>query len=292
MKHNYNVNKIWPTMLVLVATTALNAQNYAIRLSTPAEVGQNYAVTATGSKFEKTSIEDKPVKVIDYRVNFLGRAKVLEVDGKKIPIKIAFTVDSFTKNQGGATIDLLKPGTVVIADDTQEEQISLKDGALEERAREAFHLIYSSHTPDDVTDDEVFGTKERKSIGDRWSINPSLVLASASFKDSGLMVPPGHLIGMTSLLGIDKVADIDCLSVRGDIKADDISPKDLPQGVSLARGRLQGRFQGCYPIEDARLAYKDGMELRMELQIRMQGGGTVEIMTTQKVDSVWVLSDK
>jgi hypothetical protein len=288
MKKSQKVKTMRWILLALVTTTAVDAQKYAIHMSTPVHAGQSYAVTATGSLLAKVLIGDRVVKGAGYQVNFKGRADVLEVDGKQQPFKIAFTVERFTKIEGGVTIDLLKSGSVIIADGSQQQPISVKDSSTEESVREAFELIYSAEKPRDGTDsDEIFGTKEAKGIGDRWSIN--LALASEKiFKDEGIIVPDGHLSGMVSLVAKDKIANTDCLSLRKELKADDLTSKDLPPGVKLDRSNFQGIILGCYPIEDSRHSYKEGGELTMQMLLTSNEGDKIDITRTEKRDEVWV----
>jgi hypothetical protein len=101
-------------LLALVTTTAMDAQNYAVHMSNPVHAGQSYAVTAAATRLDKTLTGDRVLKAAEFQVNFQGRADVLEVDGKQQPFKIAFTVERFTKIEGGVTIDLLKSGSVIL----------------------------------------------------------------------------------------------------------------------------------------------------------------------------------
>jgi hypothetical protein len=78
-------------------------------------------------------------------------------------------------------------------------------GFTEESVRDAFELIYFPDQPDAFTDDEIFGTKEAKGIGDSWSINPALL--SASLKgirvDLGSALP-GHPENSNSVSGVGR----------------------------------------------------------------------------------------
>jgi hypothetical protein len=286
MKENQEVKTMRLILLALVTTTAVDARNYVVHMSTPVHAGESYAVTATGSRIDKTLIGDRVLKAAEYQVNFQGRAEVLEVDGKGRPFKIAFTVEKFTEIDGGVTIDLLKSGSVIVADGSQQQPIFVKDGTIEQSVLEAFQLIYSAHKPGDATDDEVFGSKEAKGIGDSWSIN--LALASESLKNSQITIPAGHLSGIISLVARDKIATIDCLSLRGELRADDFTSKDLPPGVTLDRASLQAIFRGCYPIEDSRHSYKEGGDITMRMRLTSNEGVKIDITRSEKRDAVWV----
>lgn len=196
-------------------------------MSPPVTVGQVYSVSMTGSKKNQASTGDRVLNSTEYRVTFEGRAEVLELDLKARPVRVVFTVGTFTKVENGMTVALLEPGSVVVADGSQQQKLSSKDGkALSEPVRDAFNVMYSAHKPDSATDDEVFGTKDTRAIGDRWPMN--LALASEELARDGLVIPAGHLNGTFSLISKDKVGTTDCIGVRGQIDADSLTPSDLP----------------------------------------------------------------
>jgi hypothetical protein len=197
-------------------------------------------------------------------------------------------VERFTKIEGGVTIDLLKSGSVIIADGSQQQPISVKNSTMEESVRDAFELIYFPDQPDAFTDDEIFGTKEAKGIGDSWSINPALL--SASLKGM-ITVPEGHLSGMVSLVAKDKIANIDCLSLRKELKADDLTSKAVPPGGTLDRASFQLIIRGCYPVEDSRHSYKEGGEGIMQIRLTSNEGVKIDFTRTEKRDEVWVAAE-
>src|SRR5215471_757103 len=149
MKENQDPKTMRLILLAIAATTAVSAQNYAIYMSPPVHAGQSYTVSSTGSTLKRNSSGDRVLKEVDYQVQFQGGAAILEVDGKGRPVKMAFTVEKLTKIEKGTTIDLLQPGSVVVADGSLEQPIYLKDGMMEESVREAFQLVYSTHKPGD-----------------------------------------------------------------------------------------------------------------------------------------------
>jgi hypothetical protein len=278
-------------MLASVITTALDAQKYTVHMSRPVRAGQCYAVTATGSRFHRASIGDRVLKAEEYQVDFKGRAEVLEVDRKARPVKIAFTVEKFTKIAGGLTTDLLKSGSVIVADDSQEQPVSLKDGTLEESVREAFDLIYSANKPDAFrfTDDEIFGTKEPKGIGDSWSIDRTL--ASESLKDTGIIIPTGRLTGVVSLVAKDKIAAIDCLKFRAELTADNFTLKDLPPGVTADRTSMHMIILGSYPIDNSGVSYKEGGEITGQVRFTTNDGVKTDLQRIEKREEVWVAAE-
>jgi hypothetical protein len=278
-------------VLILAAGIAVGApeETYAIRMAPPVQTGTNYSVSATGHKVAKTFVGDRIVEAAEYEVSFQGRALVVDVDSRSRPVKIVFTVDKFTKVEAGAASELLKAGTVIVADGKQNPPIFLEDGVLEKPVLDAFHLVYATHKPNEVTDDDIFGARELKSVGQRWPMNRSL--AVQSLKDSGIVVPADGLNGSVSLEAIDKIGKVDCLSLRGELTANGITAGGLPEGVTIDTGSLTAGFQGCFPIESRGLYRKEGTD--MTFDIRASGSGTkFNVSYSEKHDAVWTPVDQ
>jgi len=286
MKKEQRVKSMRLILLALATVTEVNAQKYAVHMTTPVHAGQRYAVTATGTSLTKASIGDRVLKATEYQVNFQGRAEVIQVDEKERPFKIAFTVERFTKAEGGVTVDLLKSGSVIVADGSQQQPISVEGGTLEEPVQEAFDLVYSTRKPGDVTDDETLGTKEAKGIGDSWPVN--LALLTVNLKGGGVTIPAGHLSGSMAVVAKGKVGTTDCLSLRGEIKADDFISQNLQPDVTLDRASLQATLWGCYPIGESAHSYEEGAGMTTQVRLTTNQGDTIDIGRIDKRDVLWV----
>jgi hypothetical protein len=276
-------------VLTIATGTALHAQKYVVNVSPTFNAGQSYAFSATASTLQQTSTGERVLSATEYQVKFDGRATVMEVDGKGQRVKTAFTVDKFTKTEGHTTSDLLKAGSVILVDGRLREPVSLKDGPIAESVREAFALVSAAHKPDDATDEEVFGAREAKGIGESWSINSAR--ASESAKDAGLMIPAERISGTVSLVAKDKIAGIDCLSVHGEFKAelqpDGSALGDLPPGFTIDRGTLQAALRGCYPLDPSRIVFREGLDFTMQLRLTSKEGVTVDSKAYRTTDGVW-----
>jgi len=272
---------------MLLAAAAVDAQPYTIRLLSPEHTGQSYAVSATGSQHNQTKAGDRVVQELEYQIAFEGQAEILKVDGKQRPIRLAFTVQKFEKITGGVTAEVLKQGSVVVVDGGEQQAISLKDGSIDKSAREAFELVYSAHKPESPTDDEIFGTEEKKSAGESWPMHRAL--AAENLKDSGISIPEERLSGTISLVGKGKAGTADCLEVQGEMKADGFSftSKDAVPGFTLEKGSVHARLSGCIPLDDSSLSRREGMELTMQMRLASKEGTVLDVTTSQKRDGVW-----
>jgi hypothetical protein len=223
---------------------------------------------------------------MEYEANFQGLAEVLEIDGNNAGTKIAFTVERFTKTGDGKTADLLEPGSVIIADERAKQPISLKGGTMDENVREAFLLVHSLSKEGDATDDDIFGTNERKTIGDSWSINVERALNS--LKREGITVQPGHLSSTVKLLGKDKIASPECLDLRAELAAEGIFSTGLPPDATVDESKVQAIFHGCFPIEKSGLSFKEQTQFSTQAHVTTKQGVAFDMTSTQKSDSVWI----
>ncbi len=275
--------------LVFLAATLLHGQKYDIHIAPADHAGHKYLVSAKGMTFRQMSAGERILAGEDYRVEFEGRAEVLEVDGKGQAVRIAFTVGRFTKITGDQAIELLKPGSVVLSDGSLKEPLSLLDGEIGEEARQAFGLVDSPHKPGDATDDEIFGTKEPMSIGDSWPVNSKL--AAEEMRDSGVEIPPEHMHGRVELAAKEKIAGSDCLSLRGDLKADSFAMKTPPPGFTLDRATMQGTFRGCFPLDGLALSHSDAMEMTVEGRLT-SGDSSIIFTYKQGIEQIWTNAGK
>lgn len=270
--------------LALMATIVLQGQKYDVRLCPPDHAGHRYLVSAKGESLQQMSAGGRVLKKENYRVEFEGLAEILTVDGKGEAIRIAFTVEQFIKTEDGEAIELLKPGSVILADGSLKEPISLKDGEIGAAARKAFGLVHAPHKPGDVTDDDVFGTKEPKSIGESWPMNSRL--ASENLKDASFEIAPEFLQGRLELAAKDKIGDTDCLSLRGELKADSFAMKELPPGFTVDRGAMRAAFRGCFPLNGSALSYRRAVDMSFEIRLTSKDS-IIDTKFEQGTDATW-----
>jgi hypothetical protein len=222
------------------------------------------------------------VKQEGVSADFEARAEVLDVDASGEPVRVALTVSKFTKSENGATSEVLKPGSVVLVDGGAEDPVSLKSGKIGDDARKAFDVFYSPHKPGSATDDDVLGAKEPKTFGESWPINAKL--ASEDATKWGIEVSPEHLKGSTELVGKDKIGEVDCLSVRGELSASGVAIKNLPAGATVDDGAMQATFDGCVPITGT--SYRKGVEMTFKARFT-SNASTIDVVARQKSSETW-----
>ncbi len=276
-------------LLTAAAAGPLTAQTYIIHLTRHVAPGQTYAFSATGSSRQLASAGERTIKADDFQVNFEGRAKVVEVDRTGEPYKLAFTVAKFTRTKDDTTVDLLQPGTVIIADGSKSEKLSLQDGIMDTSTQQAFRVVYSAHQPNTISDDEIFGTKQARSVGESWPANAVLAADSVQ-KEAGITIPPDQLSATTRFVAVNKIGGVDCAQVERHVNADNFSGKDPRSGISFTRGSLKAEIRGCYPLSPSAQSYKETQELQFDLPMTARDGSSMRMTAVSKAEVIWSAS--
>lgn len=273
-------------LLTWLFGAALDAQTYPIHLDRKDTPGEMYVLTATGSQRSLISVGERTAGAEEYRVSFVGRAKIEEVDGKGSAYKIRFTVTRFTKTSGDRTEDVLMPGTVIVADGSRDENLALESGVLGRLAKDAFSTVYTAHKPNSTTDDEIFGTKEARSVGESWPINASLAAESAA-KDAGMVIPVDQLSGSTKFVALDNVGDAECARVESQMSADNFSGKNAPMGVLIKKGSVDATFGGCFPVKVSVHSYRSSSAFHLNFEGSLANGKPLEGSLDAKSETLW-----
>jgi len=213
-------------------------------------------------------------------VIFQGRQETLALDGKGQAVRESFTVEKFTRTEGGVTTTLLKPGSVVLTDGSQEEQfqIVLKEGVMDDFSRAAFSMVLPPHKPGTLTDDEIYGTKELKGVGDSWPFNRAAVVVDLK---GSMVIPSERMNGMSSIVSRDTVGGDECLNLVTEVKADGVWLTHGPAGFVPDSGTLRSAFQVCIPTNAASLSRKGSAEVSSLFRVKGTPGTPAESITLE-----------
>jgi hypothetical protein len=259
-----------PTLWAMLAVIAVMAPamaaaepDYAIKLTRPEKAGNEFRIAAVTSQ-TIASMAKTPGKADEQRtdtatVTLDAAVKVLEVDKNGTPSKITLTVDKLTvKKNEAAAAELLVKGTVVTA--------SVKDGAS------VFEVEGKAVTPEkamalamvvtlgegQAADDETFGTKDRKKVGDQWPINAEL--ASKEMAKKGMGVAKEDLTGTVKLEGAVKVGAVECLDIRARMVGKKFSTPPAP-GFKTQDGSIEVAFAAKLPVDPAARSLEQSMDM-------------------------------
>jgi hypothetical protein len=135
--------------------------------------------------------------------------------------KLSLTVATCNATAGGKQIPMFKEGTVITAEwdkEAAQTKYAVDGKPVPESVGEALGLVLNVNDPEGLVDDEIFGAKEKKRIGDVWSIDAAA--AAKELDRIGLKAKEEDLWGETTLVSADKADGGEpVLKVRTNFKA-------------------------------------------------------------------------
>ena len=171
-------------MAALAAALPVLAQDYEIRLHRPDRVGDKTKFSGVCKNRQEMTAWADGKKILeenkDLAVNFEGIGTVLEVSPKGKAKRLSLQVDKLSAMEGKIQKELLPRGTVVVAANVAKKKVFEVNGkAVQPEVARALQLVVSVGS-DDHTDDEMYGTRERKRVGDSWDVNRTALMEELS----------------------------------------------------------------------------------------------------------------
>lgn len=242
------------------ADDAAKDKGYEIKLARPFKAGMKYSVTADGALVRHVKVtragqtQQQPEE--GYGVRLEGTVEILAVDDTGEEAKVSVAVDKCARITPDGETELIAKGQTFIAEGKgKDTKFSLPDGSeLAKDAADALDLVISLDTNDKLTDDDMLGTKEKKKVGESWPVT-----AAAIVEDSvrvGVVVKPEDVEGSFRLDGVEKVGDVECLKMSGNLrvkklvtKADANEDDGLPEGFVVENGTMEAKYTGLFPVD-------------------------------------------
>jgi hypothetical protein len=236
------------------AASAAPAADYAVRLARSVAAGEKRLAVGSlesddhlaGMKAGAAS-DQRQVATIHYVV----ATEILEVSARGNALRATLTVRRLTKESGGTTVELAKPGAVVSARLVGRERIFELAGArLGPDLQMALAAALPLHADDEPTDDDLFGTTQRRRVGESWPANAELF---ARFGAASVTFDPKDVAGTVTLAAVKPVHGEPCLEVRWKLEARHGAFKagSLPLGFSGATSSMSLTGSALVPVAPA-----------------------------------------
>jgi len=274
-------------LLVLTAGALLGGaahgqETYPIKLNFPSKVGDKYHLRAQGSSREETvtSLGARTKNATNATtVELEANIEVLEVDPGGHEKRIACTVETCTVGIGGPTRAPFEKGDVLIVSAQDRKQIFLLNSKEVSRETEAaLRIVLTTHTTT-VDDDDIFGSRTPRKIGESWPINSKAAIADLN--ERGNPFVPRSLEGQTILRGVKSVNGKSCLDISGTMKARDIDMPARP-GVKLIQATMEASFDGLFPVGQSRIRESMSAKAAMKMEAQTPNGTiTSQLMAQQ-----------
>jgi hypothetical protein len=256
--------------LALVAALPVLAQDYEIRLHHPQRVGSKNKVSATGRDLQEMSMwsEGRALRQEkkELSVEMDAVSTVLAVGPKGKPTSLSLQIQKLTKMDAGIQKDLLPRDTVVTASRAgKKTSFEMNGQAVEPDVAQALELVITVGNPElEDTDDDLFGTRERKRVGDSWDANQAAV-AKLLMSDPRMTVK--DIIGKATLKELIKDASGQRLLVAFEVTGKTVPANPAP-GASQG-GTIVMKGTAEFPLDTSLPRVKETAE--MNLSARMTG---------------------
>jgi hypothetical protein len=246
------IRKVLIYLIAFLACSHVFAQDYEIRMTRAAETGERYELIASGSSSEQMTMSSQG-RVLRKNKIFIsakleGIVTVLEVDELKQEKKLSLLVSKslMYTNVNDKEEEALPKGTQVIAQRRDGKKEFLIDGKIANEDIAKMLDIFITIPATQVTDDDIFGTKERKNVGDSWAVNN--VNALKDLASDGIVVDLAKMEGSAKLERIVEVEGIKCLLLSASIEINGVAPP-LPSGLTVEKSNVSAILTGEYPID-------------------------------------------
>ena len=274
--------------LAFVTGVSAAAEDYEIRLTRPARVGRKYRLSASGRYFERRRFfaNDKLTRDLreSFSVDLESVVTVLEADKRGVPTRLSCAIGKCVKTERNAWKPLIPKGKTVIAfSEKRSTRFSMDGQPVSPEIRKALKVIIAIDTG--ATDDDVFGSRERRKVGDSWDIDAKAAAKDAA--DAGVRVRKDDITGSVS---IEKLAVVDGskrLLIRGEMAIRKAVPPMAP-GFIVDKGTFEGSFTGAFPLDLSVGRLENAEQIAMFIRARRTDakGRKIVIESTLEKDHV------
>lgn len=251
------MSRVAIALVVLAAAAVADAgeQDYQIRFHRPAKVGEvfNYACSAAIRQQATATVsgqERKPSEqTLLYEIE--AKCKAIRVDAQGNPVQASYAIERFVKTDMDRDEEILAKGTRVIAEaDLKGTKFSLLEGKLSQEQQDALEIVIQLD-PEGHLDDVIYGTRERKKIGDSWPVNVREYVASMKRRDATCREE--DVKATVKLTGVEEIGGIRYLKLEVDSKVADYKPSrersKLPASLQFKSASIDAKHTMMLPVD-------------------------------------------
>ncbi len=263
-----SIRRVLVCSIVLLACSRVFGQDYEIRMTRPAKVGQKYRLVASGSLSEQMtmSAEGQVLKSnkLLLTAELEGVVTVLQVDKLKRETKVRLLVSKCLMSMNGKSNKkgALPKGTQVVAQLRDGEEEFLVEGKAVPKDTAKMLGLFISFSTEQVTDDDVFGTKERKKVGDSWAVNS--ILAAKDLAADGIKVDAENIKGSTTIKKVVVVDGTKCLLLSAKMTIDKLVVP-VPPGMTVQKASVSAALSGEFPVDTSIRLLSEKKKRTMEI---------------------------
>lgn len=256
------------TIALLIGSSVL-AKDYEIRLDRPAKVGEKSEVIITGKRSRQMTMTSQGRVLRENKsslsATFEGTITVLKVDKLQRESELKLLVAKCHKKVDGKTTEeeVLAKGTEVVLRQRDSDVEFLIDGKVVPKdIAEVLSLFFTLNDSQD-TDDDLFGTKDRKKVGESWPVNS--VKLARYFASKGVFKGGAKdITGSTKIEEEVVVGGTKCLRFICKAELGNFTPP-LPPGMAVKKANMSVSVSYLYPVDTSVRHLSEKMAMTMEL---------------------------
>lgn len=268
-----------------------DGQKYAIKLDRPSKVGDQFKVDVIGATQEKmqVAIEGEEPRTVDATLGIQasGTAKLLELSPAGNATKLNFTIEKCTATVGKESHPLLPKGTVLVVAWDKERfttTYTLDGTELPPQIADLMELVIETNDPESVGDDALFGTNEKRQVGDTWALN-----ASAAAKELArvkLNAKEEDLFGECTLTEQVSVNKVPCLVVKTFFKVRSLTGtgRQPDAKMQIDKGNMTNTVTITFPVDPKFQPVKAEAKLVIDSQLSGTSDDGKKVKATRYVE--------
>jgi hypothetical protein len=288
------------TLAILVASlllaTPASANPFPVRFHRPVKTGDEFLLTVSYVRTEDGQATlGRRTRTNDARnsARLSGRARVLAVAPEGLPTELRIVIDDGEVCPSGKPTEKLESGQVLVARwhdgklrvSRLEENISADAAAILALALE----LKSTDLRAD-TDDDLFGTPDRRRVGDSWPVNTQR--CAKSLRKIAPTLADNEVTGTVTLDAYGKLRGIPSLKLSTVVDCNRLIPSAIPAGIlpanaKITDGSMHATSTGFYPLDvndpHVRLAESIRCTFNTEVPSNNSRGRTVNILAVVHV---------
>ncbi|MEY2491678.1 MAG: hypothetical protein QOH24_629 [Verrucomicrobiota bacterium] len=267
-------------LIVGFSSPLLAQQDYEIRLNRSLKPGNRFEVSARGRHLREIRISPahEPLQETKdaFEVEYAATRKVLEVDEAGRSTKVADIIQQLSVIRAGNHTELAQHGASLVAFVQGTKKIFEIDGQrVDDQTEKALQVVIDVSTGG-PSDDEVFGTRARKKIGESWSMNKPLAVEDVAKRFS---IELRDLAGEVRLESVTHESTGDVLKIVCRFKGD--ARPLLSTAITSSRGPFEATWSTKIPVDPSLARTEDSIALNFQFQGK--GGAPVQASATATV---------
>lgn len=242
-------------------------------------------------KVEKMKTETLREKRIDQErslnvTSFAGTGEVTSVDAQGNELSFGYEIETFARSDEEGEWSLPRGTSLRVVRGLDEASAVVEiDGRAATAKERAAISIFVGLTHESVGDDNIFGTRKARRVGESWKAREDLIRAKLT--GEGVTVPEKGLAASAKLIRVVPTPEGHVREIETSLSVDGFTVPDLPEGVAMKSATLSASATMVLGADGRMLENRSNRKSVIEVLVNRGSGepSTVEIVEETMYDS-------